>query len=146
ARAAVAGCAEIRAGLQRALRQFARFRIAGIERKLRHVRRDVHDEPVPESAARGRIRIVAGDREALGARGRARPGKVRRPVAARATEAEICRKDVIHREIIAILEAVASHLEEREEKYSSTPNETVLLRYYANSIAHHLSTPPCTAS
>jgi glycerol-3-phosphate O-acyltransferase len=34
-------------------------------------------------------------------------------------------------------------IEERDGKYASSPNETVLLRYYANSIAQHLATPRC---
>jgi glycerol-3-phosphate O-acyltransferase len=36
-------------------------------------------------------------------------------------------------------------VETREGKYASNPNETVLLRYYANSIAQHVPSPPCTS-
>ena len=63
--------------LQRARGQFRGLRVAGIERKLGDVSRDVDHQPVPEPAAGGRVRIEAGDGEALRAGGRARPGKVR---------------------------------------------------------------------
>jgi glycerol-3-phosphate O-acyltransferase len=35
-------------------------------------------------------------------------------------------------------------VEVQEDKYLGNPNEMVLLRYYANGIAHHLTSPPCT--
>ena len=75
--AAIARRAEVGARLQGARRQFRGLRVAGIERKLGDVSRDVDHQPVPESAAGGRVRIEAGDGEALRAGGRARPGKVR---------------------------------------------------------------------
>src|SRR5262249_43041852 len=74
---------------------------------------------VPEAAAGRRVRIVTGDGEALGARGRARPGEMRRLVAAGAAEAEIGGENVRLSEVIAVLEAVALH-RERHGQFSLT--------------------------
>eukprot|EP00964_Phaeocystis_antarctica_P048818 scaffold28267_cov57-Phaeocystis_antarctica.AAC.3 len=44
--------------------------VAGVERQRQHVRRDVVHGPVPEATHGGRVRVVAGDHERLGAGGR----------------------------------------------------------------------------
>src|SRR5262245_54853157 len=59
-RAAVTRRAKVSAGLQGSPRQLRGLRIAGIKRKLGYIRRDVHHQPVPEPAARGRIGIETG--------------------------------------------------------------------------------------
>src|SRR5260370_31369540 len=70
---AIARRAEVSTGLQRSPWQLRGFRIAGIDGKLGNIRRDVHHQPGPEPAARGRIRIEASDGEALRADGWPRP-------------------------------------------------------------------------
>src|SRR6516162_7314818 len=107
--AAVTGRTEVGAGLQRARRQLGRPRITGVDGKFADVGRNVDDEPVPETAAGRRVRIVAGDRDAFRACRRPRPRQMRRFVSAGATEAEIGGEDVIGAEIVAVLEAVAGH-------------------------------------
>src|SRR5262249_57551253 len=72
-RAGVTRRAKVRAGLQGSPRQLRGLRIAGIKRKLGYIRRDVHHQPVPEPAARGRIGIETGNGKALRAGGRSRP-------------------------------------------------------------------------
>jgi hypothetical protein len=108
--AAIAGRAEIGAGLQRARRQRA-ARAARALRELAHIRRNVHHQPVPEARAGRRVRVVAGDGEALRARRRIGPLEMRRHVAAGAAEAEIGRQDEILRQIVAVLETVAGDRE-----------------------------------
>src|SRR5690242_6112562 len=86
--------AEVGAGLQCALRDLRCLRISGIEFKLCHVGGDVHNQPVPEAAAGGSVRIKTGNRKALGAGRRARPSEMRGLVVALAAEAEVGRKDM----------------------------------------------------
>src|SRR5260370_18932414 len=74
---ATARRAEVSPGLQRSPWQLRGVRIAGIDGKLGNIRRDVHHQPVPEPAARGRIRIEASDGEALRAGGCSRPRQMR---------------------------------------------------------------------
>src|SRR5205085_10498238 len=62
---AVSGSAEIRSGLQRARRELVALRVSGIERQFAHGGWNIDDDPVPESAARRRVRIVAGHGETL---------------------------------------------------------------------------------
>ena len=69
ARPAITGRAEIGARLQRAGRHFPAG-AAGARLKLGHVRRNVDDQPVPETRAGRRVGIVAGDGETFRARGR----------------------------------------------------------------------------
>src|SRR5262245_55831820 len=99
--------AEIGTGLQCSPWQLRGLRIAGINSKLAYIRRDVHHQPVPEPAARGRIRIEASNGEALRAGGCSRPGQMRRLVAARAAEAKVSGENMGIGEIIAVLETVA---------------------------------------
>src|SRR6516165_4721079 len=106
-RTAIAGRAEVDTGLQRSPWQLRGLRIAGIERKLGYVRRDVHHQPVPEPAARGGIRIEASDGKALRAGGRFRPREMRRSVVARAADAKVGGENMGVGEIIAVLETVA---------------------------------------
>src|ERR1700746_1176748 len=87
-RTAIARRAEVGTGLQRSPWQLRGLRIAGIDGKLGNIRRDVHHQPVPEPAARGRIRIEASDGEALRAGGCSRPRQMRGLVVARAAEAK----------------------------------------------------------
>src|SRR5580704_6274514 len=82
ARAAVAGGAEVSAGLQRSLGQLRSVAVAGTGGELGHVGRNVHHNPVPKSAAGRRVGIEAGDRKTLGPGWRSRPSQVRRFVAA----------------------------------------------------------------
>src|SRR5262249_29585041 len=88
-RTAVTGRAKVGTGLQRSPWQLRGLRVAGIKRKLGYVRRDVHHQPVPEPAARGRIRIETGNGKALRAGGCSRPCQMWRLVVARAAEAEV---------------------------------------------------------
>src|SRR5450830_1716325 len=81
--------------------------VAGIERKLGHVRGDVHHQPVPEPAACGCIWIEAGDSEALGAGGGPRPSEMRRLVAAFTAKAIIRRQNVVLGKVVAVLKAIA---------------------------------------
>ena len=103
--------ADLGARLQGAGGQFRRLRIAGVERQFSDIGGNVHDEPVPEAGAGRRVRIIAGDSETLGSLRSARPFQMRALVAARAAETEVLAEDVIHPEIIAILETVACRLE-----------------------------------
>src|SRR6266540_5629925 len=107
ARSAISRGAEVGAGLQRALRQLRRLRIARIQLKLRNSGRDVHYQPVPESAARGCVRIETSHGEALGAGRCSRPGQMWRLVVALAAEAKFGRKDVGVGQIVAVLETIA---------------------------------------
>src|SRR6266478_1098402 len=106
-RTAIASRAEVGTGLQRSPWQLRGLRIAGIDGKLGYVRRDVHHQPVPEPAARGRIRIKASDGEALRAGGCSRPRQMRRLVVARAAEAKVSGENMAVGEIIAVLETIA---------------------------------------
>jgi len=117
ARAAVPGRAEIGAGLQGPLRQLRTAWVAGVQRQLSDIGRDVHHQPMPEAAAGRRVRVVAGDGEALRSCWRFRPCEVRRLVAAGAAEAEIGGQNVRLPEIIAVLEAVAFD----RERHASLP-------------------------
>src|SRR5579863_5657373 len=85
--AAIAGNAKVGAALHRALGRLGTFQIAGVLRQAGHVRRDVENDPVPETAAGRRVGIVDREREALGAARRCRPGERGRDVAAGAAEA-----------------------------------------------------------
>src|SRR5947209_3739522 len=85
----------VRPSLERSGRQLAALRIAGAERKLVHVGRDVDDDPVPETAPGRRVRVVAGHGKALHVSGRAIPPQVRGNIAARAAEAVLGRQDVV---------------------------------------------------
>src|SRR6266540_1556072 len=107
ARSAISRGAEVGAGLQRALRQLRRLRIARIQLKLRNSGWDVHYQPVPESAARGCVRIETSHGEALGAGRCSRPGQMWRLVVALAAEAKFGRKDVGVGQIVAVLETIA---------------------------------------
>src|SRR5208282_4081151 len=86
-RAAVAGDTEIGAALHRALRRAGALRIACALGKARYVRRDIEDDPVPETASRWRVGIVNRERKALRVLRRSRPGQCWRDVAARAAKA-----------------------------------------------------------
>src|SRR5262249_3391262 len=106
-RAAIAGRAEIGARLQRSLRELWGSGIAGVERKLSDIGRDVHHQPMPKAAAGGRVRVEARDGEAFCSCRRSRPGEVWRLIAAGATESEIGGQNVCLPEVIAVLKAVA---------------------------------------
>src|SRR5262245_1642449 len=106
-RTAIAGSTEIGSGLQRTLRQHRTLRIAGAHVKLRHAGRNVHHQPVPKPAARGRIRIETSDREALRPGGCSLPGQMRRLIVALAAKAKIGGRNVGVGEIIAIAETIA---------------------------------------
>src|SRR6185295_15154410 len=116
-RSAVAGPAKIGSRLQRSIRQLRCGRIAGIERKLGRARWNVDHQPMPEPATGRRVRVEAGDGEALGAGRSFRPGQLRRLVATRAAETEIGRQDVVGTQIVAILERLAGDL----ERHASPP-------------------------
>src|SRR5262245_19199984 len=88
-RTAIAGRAEVGTSLQRSPWQLRGLRIAGIDGKLGYIRRDVHHQPVPEPAARWRIRIEASNGEALRAGGCSQLRQMRRLVVARAAEAKV---------------------------------------------------------
>src|SRR6266545_8141943 len=124
ARSAIPGGAEVGAGLQRALRQLRSLRIASIQLKLRDIGRDVHHQPVPEAAARGRVRIETSHAEALRAGRGSRPGQMRRLIVALAAEAKFGRKNVGVGQIITVLEIVASH----RERHALSPVCTLLTR------------------
>src|SRR4051794_21690738 len=64
-RAAVSRRAEIRSGLQGSRGELAAFRIARVERQFLHGSWNIHDNPVPESAAGRRVGIIAGHGETL---------------------------------------------------------------------------------
>lgn len=49
-------------------------------REARHVRGNICDRPVPEAGTGRRIRVVAGNRETLGALGESGPGQLRRTI------------------------------------------------------------------
>src|SRR5260370_36725002 len=85
---AIARRAEVSTGLQRSPWQLRGLRIAGIGGKLGNIRRDVRHQPVPEPAARGRIRIEASDGEALRAGGGPPPPPKRRVGGFRATHTQ----------------------------------------------------------
>src|SRR5262249_10341796 len=108
---AIAGSTEIGSGLQRSLRQLRALRIAGAYVKLRHAGRNVHNQPVPKPAARGRIRIETSDCEALRPGGCSRPGEVWRLIVALTAKAKIGRQNVGVGEIIAVAEAIAADRE-----------------------------------
>src|SRR4051794_31320134 len=74
---AVSGGAEIRSGLQRSCRELAALRVSGIERQLADGGRNIHDDPVPESAAGRGVRIVAGHGETLRSLRRPAPFQMR---------------------------------------------------------------------
>src|SRR5207237_465767 len=88
ARAAIAGRAEIGAGLQCSRREFAACTPYALG-KLAHMRRNVHHKPVPEARASWRVGVVASDGEAFRACRSVRPLKVRRLVCAGAAKTKI---------------------------------------------------------
>src|SRR5262249_15981845 len=94
------------------------LRITCITRKLGHVRWDVHDQPVPETTARGCIGIKTGNGEAFRAGGRSRPRQMRRLIVARAAEAEVGWQNMSVGEVIAVLETVAPD----RECHASSPS------------------------
>ena len=104
---AIAGNTEIGSGLQRSLRQLRALRIAGAYVKLRHAGGNVHHQPVPKPAARGRIRIETSDREALRPGGCSRPGQMWRLIVALTAESKIGGQNVSVGKIIAVAEAIA---------------------------------------
>ena len=69
----VAGCTEIRPGLQGTGRHAVTARPKG---QFANIGRNVDDQPVPEAAARRRVWIETGDREAFRPRGRLAPGEM----------------------------------------------------------------------
>src|SRR5262249_37421821 len=105
---------EIGTRLQSAVWQFRAGTIARICGDLAHIGRNIHHQPMPESAAGRSVRVKAGNSKALGAARHSRPGKMRRLVAAGAAKAIVGGENMIRGEIIAILETVASYAERHQ--------------------------------
>src|SRR5262249_43930505 len=125
-RTAITGRAEVGTSLQRSPWQLRGLRIAGIDGKLGYIRRDVHHQPVPEPAARWRIRIEASNGEALRAGGGSPPRPMRRLVVAPAAEAKVGWQNMSGCEIIAVLASVAC---DRERPASSPSCLATKLRW-----------------
>src|SRR5439155_12383633 len=107
ARATVARLPKIRSDLQRARGQLPARGIAGVERQLGHVRRNVDDDPVPEATAGRRVGVETRHGETPGPVRSAGPPELRRFVPAAAPEAVVRGQDVVGTEIVAVLEARA---------------------------------------
>src|ERR1700733_5195752 len=82
-------------------------------RKRRDGRRDVDDQPVPEPGASGRVRVVAGDREALRLRGEPGPGQLRGDVLPGHAEAVV---DVPVAQHLAVGHVLADYGERRDRR------------------------------